>query len=123
MYKAFYMKEIEQIYCNDFGVAFYWKKSGIALYDKVQVIFRETGFYLTYNEIAEFSYIINNINESTECSACEKINKNCKLLLKTPFEGLEMAVSQNELLDIKDLIEGALFKIRLKQYLSEAGRN
>ena len=39
------MKEIKQIYYNDSGTSFYWKKEDEVVSDKVQLIFRETGFY------------------------------------------------------------------------------
>jgi len=116
------MKEIEQIYCNDFGVAFYWKKDDVILYNKVQVIFRETGFYFTSNELSQFGRIIDSTLNSNCCNNCAN-HKCSKFLLKTPFTGLELAVSKYELAQIKDLIEGALFKIQLSEYINNSGQN
>jgi hypothetical protein len=41
------MREIEQIYHNNFGIAFYWKDHNTTISDKVQLVFKETGFYFT----------------------------------------------------------------------------
>lgn len=39
------MKQIDTLYANDFGMAFYWKKDSRVLDDKIQLVFKETGFY------------------------------------------------------------------------------
>ena len=117
------MKEIEQIYCNDFGCAFHWKKDEIVLKDKVQVIFKETGFYLSAKEIKEFTKIIDVTCKEQECSDCNMRHRCHKFLLKTPLQGIDLAVSKDELLQIKDLMEGTLFTIRLTSYINNEGRN
>jgi len=117
------MREIEQIYFNDFGVSFHWKKDSIVLTEKVQIVFKETGFYLSFNEIRAFAQIIDNTCEEMECSnCCHKANCH-KYLLKTPLQQIDLAVSKSELLQIKDLVEGTLFTMDLYDYISKVCKN
>jgi hypothetical protein len=117
------MREIEQIYFNDFGVAFHWKKDDTVLTEKVQIVFKETGFYLSYIEIRAFSQIIGNTLNEMSCENCCFKSKCHKFLLKTPLEQIDLAVSKSELLQIKDLIEGTLFTIDLCDYINNVCKN
>jgi hypothetical protein len=116
------IREIEQIYHNEFGVAFHWKKNNVVLTGKVQLVFRETGFYLSQNELHDFASIIDTTFEEMEC--CEGCRRRChKFLLKTPLTQVDLAVTRTELDSIKDLVEGTLFKISLFNYLHNEGMN
>lgn len=116
------MREVEQIYYNDFGVAFHWKKNQVVLKDRVQMVFKETGFYLSYEEIRAFAQIIDNTCEDMDCSGC--CHQRChKFLLKTPLTQVDLAVSKSELLQIKDLVQGTLFNMELYEYLNSIGMN
>ena len=117
------MKEIEQIYYNDFGVAFHWRKGDEILTDKVQLVFKETGFYLTENEIKEFTSIIDKTCNETQCTGCNMRSSCYRYLLKTPLKGVDLAVSKNELYLIKDLVEGTLFNLNLLEYLNNVCKN
>jgi len=117
------MKEVEQLYYNDFGVAFHWKKNNEVLRDKVQVVFKETGFYLSLPQIREFTVIIENTCKNMKCTGCTNSGDCRKFLLKTPFEQLDLAVCKSELLQIKDLMEGALFNFEMYKFLANEGRN
>ncbi|WP_159801179.1 hypothetical protein [Flavobacterium sp. MK4S-17] len=112
------MKEIQQIYHNDFGVAFYWIKDNCVLTERIQVIFRETGFYLSEFQLQEFVAIMQSTCSDITCSGCCR-----KFLLKTPVQEIDLAVSVNELRQIKDLVEGALFHISLNHYLKDICKN
>ena len=49
------MQDINRIYHNNIGIAFQWKKDvQKGNTDCIQMVFRNTGFYLTYSEIKEF---------------------------------------------------------------------
>jgi len=118
------MKEIEQIYHNSFGVSFYWKKENYTLLDKVQLVFKETGLYLTLSELNQFCGLIDDsIMQNECCDTCQLKNSCHKFLLKTPCSQIDFAVSMTELKSIKDLVEGCLFKIELDEYLFGPGRN
>lgn len=117
------MKEIEQIYYNDFGVTFYWKKGQDVLKDRVQIVFKETGFYFSVNEIKEFADIVNEMSNRPSCDECSLRNKCHKFLLKTPLKEIDLAVSQYELSNIKDLLEGTLFNIDLCNYINNVCKN
>lgn len=116
------MKEIEQIYFNDFGVAFYWKKEDLIIKDRIQIVFKETGFYFSVQEVRQFCAIINEMAHKP-CSDCSYRNKCHKFLLKTPLLEVDLAVSQQELSDIKDLLEGTLFTIGLFDYINDVCKN
>jgi hypothetical protein len=118
------MREIEQIYHNTFGIAFYWKKENETILDKVQLVFKETGFYLTVSELNQFCDLIeDSMIENACCEACELKNACHKFLLKTPCVQIDLAVSMTELKSIKDLVEGSLFRIDLDEYVYGVGLN
>jgi hypothetical protein len=118
------MKEIKQIYYNDSGTSFYWKKENEVLLDKVQLIFRETGFYFTRHELHQFKNCIeDSYFQNKCCDQCELKNQCYKFLLKTPCSQIDLAVSMEELNAVKDLVEGTLFKINLNDYLYGEGMN
>jgi hypothetical protein len=118
------MEEIEQLYHNDFGIAFYWKKENKTILDKIQLIFRETGFYFTVPELTVFGTLIDDsLTRNNCCDSCVLKNTCSKFLLKTPCPQIDLAVSVSELKSIKDLVEGTLFKVNLDEYLYGAGMN
>jgi len=117
------MKEIEQIYYNDFGVAFHWKKEKQVLKGKVQLVFKETGFYLSKEELNVFADNIDATCHEMNCNGCKFQRKCHKFLLKTPLQQIDLAVSSDELLQIKDLVEGTIFQIQLNDYLDDVCQN
>ncbi|BFM42549.1 hypothetical protein CFS9_11900 [Flavobacterium sp. CFS9] len=118
------MREIEQLYHNNFGIAFYWKKENETITDKVQLVFKETGFYFTVQELNYFCDLIeDSMIENACCEACELKNSCHKFLLKTPCAAIDLAVSIKELKSIKDLVEGSLFRIELDEYVYGVGLN
>ena len=122
--KQFVMREIEQIYHNNFGMAFYWKKEDQTILDKVQLIFKETGLYLTLSELSFFYQLIeDSMIENTCCESCHLKNNCHKFLLKTPCQQVDLAVSMKEIKCIKDLVEGTLFRLDLDEYVYGAGKN
>ena len=117
------MQQIAQIYFNDFGVAFYWKKEEEILEDRIQLVFKETGFYLSKVELDCFLDLIDTTFEKNKCTSCGMKNKCHKFLLKTPCENIDLAVSKKELMQIKDLVQGTVFQIQLDHYLREICKN
>ncbi len=117
------MKEIEQIYHNELGLAFYWKRGEVVLKNRIQFIFKEMGFYLLPDEVEHFKQMAEGTINYHNCQNCS-YNKDCqKILLKTPIEGVDLAVTQNELNQIKDLMEGAVFNLNLSHYIKELCSN
>lgn len=112
------MKDIQQLYYNTFGVSFYWVKEGKTLSQRIQMVFKDTGMYLTAEQVLEFSGLIKECGNSN-CASCSL--KACcrKFLLKTPVPEIDLAVDYNEYLQIKDLIDGTLFKIDLYSYITK----
>ncbi len=119
----FSMKQVEQLYFNDFGVAFFWKKNGIILKDKVQLVFKETGFYLSGAEVQQFALLVDDAFAEIGCAGCCNRGSCHKFLLKTPLNQVDMAVTRSELTQIKDLVEGALFHAQLFDYLDDLCMN
>lgn len=117
------MDPIAQVYHNDFGVAFYWIKDDIVLNEKVQLVFKETGFYLSHSELLQFSDNIAVTCRNISCSDCELRQQCHKYLLLTPFPGLELAVSEDEAFQLNDLVKGTLFQMDLNKYLKEICKN
>ena len=118
------MSDIRRIYHNDIGIDFQWKQD-IAKnkHNKFQVIFRDTGFYLTLSQIENFAKLVQQAVSRGCCSACQA-NNNCRsILLKTPASIIDLAVSEKELESISDLMEGTLFQIKLNRYLNDVCSN
>ncbi|MGH1385038.1 hypothetical protein [Kordia sp.] len=118
------MSDIRRIYHNDIGIAFQWKQD-IAKnkHNKFQIIFRDTGFYLTLPQIENFAKLIQQAVSRGCCSACKATNNCRSILLKTPATIIDLAVSEKELVSISDLIEGTLFQIKLDRYLNDVCSN
>ena len=117
------MKEIAKLYTNDLGLAFYWKRDEVVLKDRIQFIFKEMGFYLLPDEVEDFKQLAEGTINYHGCQNCS-YSKDCqKILLKTPIEGVDLAVTQNELTQIKDLMEGTLFTLSLNDYLENICKN
>lgn len=114
------MDEILKIYDNTIGIAFKWKHVNSNL---TQIIFRDTGFHLSENEIEAFVEKIADAKQQKRCSEC-KLGDKCKsILLQTPSNKVSMAVSKTELSEIEDLLRGTLFQLRLNNYLTEVCKN
>ncbi|MCT4699992.1 MULTISPECIES: hypothetical protein [Tenacibaculum] len=114
------MEEIIKIYDNKIGISFYWKDKSAHL---IQLIFCDTGFHLTVNEIEVFLEKVLDSKNQKNCATCVK-GENCKsILLQTPSEKVSMAVSQVELAQIDDLLKGTLFQMRMNNYLDDLCKN
>lgn len=117
------MDDVALIYHNELGIAFRWKQT-IPNTDsrRVQMVFKDMGFYLLLAEIQKFSQNINTA-KFYNCENCRD-PKTCRnILLRSPLERMDFAVSALELEQISDLIEGTLFKLNLEDYLNGCGRN
>ncbi|MES2241080.1 MAG: hypothetical protein V4497_12565 [Bacteroidota bacterium] len=118
------MEQIQQIYLNSLGIAFYWEKEEGIIPNRIQLIFKEIGLFFTIPELKDFEYLIDeSIEKNNCCEACSLKNSNCKFLLKTPLYQIDLSVSMNELKQIKDLVNGTLFRISMESYLNGEGKN
>ena len=118
------MQDIHRIYHNDYGIAFQWKrdiKRGDI--ETIQLVFRNTGFYLNYKEIQEFYKKVQAAQRIQKCKECTSKNKCENYLLQTPSDKVDLAVSKEELIQIKDLIKGTLFQIELNGYINGICKN
>lgn len=118
------MAMITQIYGNKVGMAFYWIRSDAVEKEKIQLVFKETGFNLTLSELEYFSKLIIESEARTHCCADCKLKNECgRFLLQTPAKQIDLAVSIAELEGIQDLVDGTIFKIKLQNYVLGTGRN
>jgi len=112
------MENISTIYYNDFGVAFQWQKHAAFDSKKIQLVFRNTGFYLTLKELIQFSTCVEMAIESPLlCLDCNDVHSCKSLLLKTPFEQVNFVMSFAELNSVNDLIKGTFFQLKLDKFL------
>ncbi len=114
------MENIYKIYDNNIGISFRWKEVKTNL---TQIIFRDTGFHLTTEEIELFIDKICDAKMQKPCKSCEIANGCRSVLLQTPFNKVSMAVSYVELGQIEDLLRGTLFQLRMNNYLSDLCKN
>ena len=118
------MQDIYRIYHNSIGIAFQWKrdiKNGNT--DTIQLVFRNTGFYLNYKEIQEFYNKVKVAHQLKQCEGCTKQNECSSYLLQTPSEKVDLSVNNEELQLISDLIKGTLFQIELNGYINDVCSN
>ncbi len=114
------MDGITKIYDNNIGISFYWKENNSSL---IQLIFRDTGFHLTEQEIEVFLEKVEDSKLQTNCATCSK-GKDCRsILLQTPSNKVSMAVSAVELGQINDLLRGTLFQLRMDNYIDDLCKN
>ncbi|WP_299891429.1 hypothetical protein [uncultured Lacinutrix sp.] len=108
------MDDINTIYYNDFGIAFQWKRCAIEDYKKIQLVFRNTGLFLSFNELLVFSKNIEKVfSKPSLCKDCKE-NESCKSLLQeAPNPQISFAVSYIELKSIQDLVKGTLVQLEL----------
>jgi len=118
------MQDIHRIYHNSIGIAFQWKRDiQNENTDIIQMVFRNTGFYLTYAEIKEFYNKVKVAYKLNQCEGCTHKTKCTNYLLQTPSEKIDLSVNSEELNLISDLIKGTLFQIELDRYLKGVGLN
>ncbi|WP_417885458.1 DUF6686 family protein [Zunongwangia sp.] len=119
------MEDVDIIHHNDFGIAFKWKDTVFADQNRVQLVFKNMGFYLNSEEVALFSdYIKCAKSRSSECEICSE-SRNCerKVLLKSPLEKMDFTLNLSELDKICDLVEGTIFKMKLDYYINSVSLN
>lgn len=114
------MDDINTIYYNEFGIAFQWKRGFAKDFKRVQMVFRNTGLFLSPVELIQFSENINeSLNRPHLCKDC-KNNESCKsLLLETPIPQISFSMSYIELNNMQDLVRGTLFQLGLDNMLGE----
>ncbi|MBU2900731.1 hypothetical protein [Maribacter dokdonensis] len=118
------MNDIKPIYQNDFGIAFQWKRDKPSESNKVQVIFRDIGLLLTTSELRYFSKCIAHTIENGKGNLCGdcKSKESCRsLLLNSPAHQITFAVSYQEAIEIRDLINGTMFRLELDSFFGELG--
>ncbi|WBL22257.1 hypothetical protein [Zunongwangia sp. HRR-M8] len=120
------MEDVDIIYHNNTGISFKWK-SGIANSNekRVQLVFKDMGFYLSPEEVNMFSKNIRMAkNSAGNCSHCphsELCERN--ILLKSPLQKMDFVVNAFELNEICDLVEGTIFKMELHNYVEFVSKN
>lgn len=117
------MNAIDKIYSNTLGISFFWKKEQQQPTPKIQLVFRDIGFLLTLNELKDFSNSCQLTKQTQCCDHC-KDSMNCRsLLLRSPSEKIDLAVSRNELQQIEELINGTIFRVELQHWLTHVSAN
>tara|TARA_R110000868_G_scaffold158589_4_gene386850 strand:+ start:59419 stop:59790 length:372 start_codon:yes stop_codon:yes gene_type:complete len=112
------MNDINTIYYNDFGITFQWKQSAGKDFRKIQLVFRDTGLFITQEELILFSYKIQRaLARPSMCDECTKEDSCKSHLLQTPLGQLSFAMTFQELSLANDLITGTIFQLRLDNML------
>ncbi|MFL1894576.1 hypothetical protein ACJRPK_02670 [Aquimarina sp. 2-A2] len=112
------MNTVDKIYSNEVGMSFYWTQERKAPLPKIQLVFRNTGFLLSLNELKDFSSFCASSLSTQNCNACKE-HSSCKtFLLRTPSDKIDLAVSSDELIQIQELINGTIFRIEMKQWIT-----
>ncbi|NMH27719.1 hypothetical protein [Flavobacterium silvaticum] len=119
------MSQIAPLYHNDLGISFFWCEKSEVISSKIQLVFKETGFYFNREELDEFVSLIDDAcKRSASACQCCKMRAQCeKFLLKTPISQIDLAVTNYELKGIRDLVNGTIFKLELHRLVNDEGRN
>lgn len=114
------MDNIHELYYNKFGIAFRWFLSNDKTSKKIQIVFRDTGLYLSKKQIISFLNQTETVLKTQPlCNDC-KYNKNCKsYLLEIPIASVSFAMSYNEITQFIDLLKGTLFQIEMDTILKK----
>ncbi|WP_373058067.1 hypothetical protein [Zunongwangia sp. H14] len=112
------MEDVDVIYHNKFGIAFRWRNPDLhADPNRIQLVFKDMGFYLRKEELIQFS---GNIRTAAQHNYCKCDKKSCRsILVKSPLLKMDFALTRQELEEISDLVEGTLFKVNLRNYVDE----
>ncbi|MFD2563393.1 hypothetical protein [Aquimarina rubra] len=117
------MSAIDKIYSNKVGISFFWKQQKPMGSPKVQLVFRDIGFLLTLNELKDFSDACRITEQSQCCNQCSD-HQNCRsLLLRTPSDKIDLAISKDELELVQELINGTIFRVELQHWVTTSGLN
>ncbi|GAA4276022.1 hypothetical protein [Aquimarina mytili] len=117
------MNAIDKIYSNTFGISFFWKRDTCNSMPKIQLVFRDIGFLLTLNELKDFSDSCTLTIQSQCCADCKDPQHCRSLLLRTPSDKIDLAVSKDELYQIQELINETIFKVELKHWIQDVCLN
>lgn len=113
------MKHIQIIYRNDTGISFYWKEASRAFL-KAQLVFRDTGFYFTLDELKQFAWQTQETKRQITCKDCPAPTSCRSLLLKTPVSAVDLAVSREELEGLQELIDQTILKMESREFMQTA---
>ena len=112
------MKDVKIIKRNKLGITYKVNRSLTEDFNKVHLVFNNTGLKFDDDELLEFYNCINDAFSTPPMCQNNCNSKHCKsILLKTPFNNLTFAISLNDLDLLKDLIDGTFFKLSLDNYL------
>ena len=113
------MKHINIIYRNDFGISFYWKTAAREVL-KAQVVFRDMGFYFTIDQLKTFASQTQSAKIQHACNDCPTPSTCRSLLLKTPSEFIDLAVSREELYGIQDILDQTILRMETQVFMQTA---
>ncbi|HEA28399.1 MAG TPA: hypothetical protein ENH91_00125 [Leeuwenhoekiella sp.] len=113
------MEHTHVIYENAFGIAFYLPTPNTSNLD-AQVVFRDLGFYLSLDELKQFSYQAVESLSKKQCADCPH-QDNCRsLLVRTPSSKMDMAISKNELYLLRELLDHTILRLEAQNYMTFA---
>lgn len=106
------------MYSNSFGIALQWTERFSVEEDQVVLIFKNANLNLSYHELKFFrDEIIEAIERPLTC--CENSKDCSSIMLITPLPNLRFVFSYNELIQLEEVVSGALFQLNLSNYLND----
>lgn len=114
------MNEVKYLNRNPIGLTYKVNPDYSEDFDKVHLVFNNTGLKFNDEELLEFQQCIQDAFTAPTMCKNDCNSKNCKsALLHTPFKNLVFAVSLKDLDYLKDLIDGTVFELSLDNYLAD----
>jgi len=93
------------------------------MFPKIQLVFKDIGFLLTINELKDFSDACSIAEQSQCCDSCIEQQNCASLLLRTPSDKIDLAVSREELEQVQELINETIFRIELQNWVKTISLN
>lgn len=112
------MNAVNKIYSNTIGMSFYWQQKLDTSLQKIQIVFCNTGFLLSFYELKDFAFFCESSLKTQACDTCKSTTTCKNLLLRTPSDKIDLAVSREELMQIQELINGTIFRMEMKQWVT-----
>lgn len=114
------MEDISIIYQNKLGIVFTWKRCAIKDWNKINIVFNNTGLHFTAEELIQFKKNVEDaLQKPLNCKDCCE-GASCKsMLLETPLPQVSFAMNYTDLKMMHDLLGGAIFELDLLRILKK----
>ena len=107
-----------ELHSNNFGIALQWTERFSLDEYQVVLIFKNANMNLSFYELKFFKDEISSALERP-LNCCENSKDCSSIILITPLPNLRFVFSYNELIQLEEVVSGALFQLNLSNYIKD----